>query len=129
MLDHVAIQAADVDAAARFYLAAFASLGVHEVMRFSLDQGIVVGLGGPDGFPRFWLGPLVDQGQREVHIAFSAASRAVVDQVHTDAVAAGAEILHAPREWPEYHPGYYGVFVRDLDGNNVEAVFHGDARP
>ena len=35
------------------------------------------------------------------------------------------EVLHAPREWPEYHPGYYGVFVRDLDGNNVEAVFHG----
>jgi hypothetical protein len=40
-------------------------------------------------------------------------------------VAAGAEILHAPREWPEYHPGYYGVFLRDLDGHNVEAVHHG----
>ena len=38
------------------------------------------------------------------------------------------EILHAPKEWPQYHPGYYGVFVRDLDGNNVEAVFHGPAR-
>ena len=38
---------------------------------------------------------------------------------------AGAEILHEPREWPEYHPGYYGVFFRDLDGNNLEAVHHG----
>ena len=82
MLDHVAIQAADVDAAARFYLTTFASLGFHELMRFQLDKGLVVGLAGADGFPRFWLGPLVDQGQREVHIAFSAASRDVVNQVH-----------------------------------------------
>jgi catechol 2,3-dioxygenase-like lactoylglutathione lyase family enzyme len=127
MLDHVAIQADDVDAAARFYLTTFASLGMQEVMRFSLDKGLVVGLAGPDGRPSFWLGPLVGEGQREVHIAFSAASRDVVDQVHRDAVAFGAEILHAPRLWPEYHPGYYGVFIRDLDGNNVEAVCHGDA--
>ena len=91
MLDHVAIQVADVDASARFYLAAFAGLGVHEVMRFPIDQGLVVGLGGADGFPRFWLGPLVDAGQREVHVAFTAASRDVVDRVHADAVAAGAE--------------------------------------
>ena len=41
------------------------------------------------------------------------------------ALALGAESLHAPRLWPEYHPGYYGAFVRDPDGNNVEAVFHG----
>ena len=40
-------------------------------------------------------------------------------------MAAGVEVLHAPREWPEYHPGYYGVFLRDLDGHNVEAVHHG----
>ena len=51
--------------------------------------------------------------------------RAAVDAVHAAALEAGLEILHAPREFPEYHPGYYGVFVRDLDGNNVEAVFHG----
>ena len=40
------------------------------------------------------------------------------------AVAAGAEVLHEPRVWPEYHPNYYGAFVRDPDGNNVEAVCH-----
>jgi catechol 2,3-dioxygenase-like lactoylglutathione lyase family enzyme len=48
-----------------------------------------------------------------------------VDAVHEAAVAAGVEVLHAPREWPEYHPGYYGVFLRDPDGHNVEAVHHG----
>jgi predicted lactoylglutathione lyase len=48
-----------------------------------------------------------------------------VDAVHRAAVTAGAEVLHAPREWPEYHPGYYGVYLRDLDGHNVEAVYHG----
>src|SRR5450759_1383452 len=52
--------------------------------------------------------------------------RGVVDRVHGAAVTAGTEVLHAPREWPEYHPGYYGVFLRDLDGHNVEAVYHGD---
>jgi catechol 2,3-dioxygenase-like lactoylglutathione lyase family enzyme len=45
--------------------------------------------------------------------------------VFAAAQEAGAEILHEPREWPEYHPGYYGVFLRDPDGNNVEAVHHG----
>jgi catechol 2,3-dioxygenase-like lactoylglutathione lyase family enzyme len=45
--------------------------------------------------------------------------------MHEAAVAAGVEVLHAPREWPEYHPGYYGVFLRDPDGHNVEAVHHG----
>ena len=48
-----------------------------------------------------------------------------MDAVHEAAVAAGTEVLHAPREFPEYHPGYYGVFLRDLDGHNVEAVHHG----
>ena len=48
----------------------------------------------------------------------------IVDAVHDAAVAAGVEVLHAPRLWPEYHPGYYAVFLRDLDGHNVEAVHH-----
>ena len=52
-------------------------------------------------------------------------SAATINPCYAAALEAGLEVLHAPREWPEYHPGYYGVFVRDLDGNNVEAVFHG----
>ena len=58
------------------------------------------------------------------HIAFSAPDRAAVDAFHAAALAAGAEELHAPKVWPEYHEHYYGAFVRDPDGNNVEAVCH-----
>lgn len=59
-------------------------------------------------------------------MAFRARDRRAVDAVHAAAVACGAEVLHAPRVWPEYHPGYYAVFLRDPDGHNVEAVYHGD---
>jgi catechol 2,3-dioxygenase-like lactoylglutathione lyase family enzyme len=122
MLDHIGVQVADVEAAAAFYLRVFAPLGVREAMRIPSDRGLVVGLCGPDGAPRFWLSPSTGGPSRELHVAFIAPSRAAVDEVHRAAVEAGAEVLHAPRVWPEYHPGYYGVFLRDLDGNNVEAV-------
>ncbi len=124
MLDHLALQVTDADAAAAFYLRALAPLGVREAARFDRDGSTVVGLSGPDGRPHLWLGPAGSPTGREVHIAFAAASRDAVDGVHTAAAAAGAEILHAPRIWTEYHPGYYAVFLRDLDGNNVEAVHH-----
>jgi len=122
VLDHIAVQVADVAAAASFYQRVFAPLGVREAMRFPRGGHLVVGLCGPDGAPRFWLGPSTGGPSRELHVAFAAPSRAAVDDVHRAAVAAGAEVLHPPRVWPEYHPGYYGVFLRDLDGNNVEAV-------
>jgi predicted lactoylglutathione lyase len=61
---------------------------------------------------------------RDIHVAFQAAYRAVVRAFIDVAVATGAEALHEPRVWPEYHPGYYGAFVRDPDGNNIEAVCH-----
>ncbi|RIJ76304.1 VOC family protein [Nakamurella silvestris] len=124
MIDHVAIQAKDVNAAVTFYLEVFAALGFSEAMRFDLGDGPVVGIGGPDGFPHFWIGPEVEPDRREIHLAFTAPDRSAVDAVEAAAVAAGAQLLHPAREWPEYHQGYYGVFVRDLDGNNVEAVSH-----
>jgi catechol 2,3-dioxygenase-like lactoylglutathione lyase family enzyme len=74
---------------------------------------------------RAWLGPPTGSETRELHVAFRAPDRAAVDAVHEAAVAAGVEVLHAPREFPEYHPGYYGVFLRDPDGHNFEAVHHG----
>ena len=67
------------------------------------------------------------KGFREFHIAFSAPDRAAVHAFFESALAAGAEALHEPRVWPEYHPTYYGAFVRDPDGNNVEAVCHSPA--
>ncbi|MDT7571394.1 MAG: hypothetical protein QOE05_1568 [Actinomycetota bacterium] len=124
MLDHLGIQAADVEAALAFYLRAFEPIGMREIMRHDTPAGLVVGLGGADGFPHFWLSPGTGAETREIHVAFTAPDRAAVDAVHEAAKAMGAEVLHAPRVFPEYHPGYYGVFLRDLDGHNVEAVHH-----
>ena len=125
MIDHLGLQVADVDAAATFYLRTFAAIGLQEIMRFPVGDSHYVGMGGSDGKPSFWLGPANGPETRELHVAFLAPDRAAVDAVHAAAVQAGVEVLHAPREWPEYHPGYYGVFLRDPDGHNVEAVHHG----
>lgn len=120
MLDHLSIQCSDVSASASFYDQVLAPLGGARVM----DFGQVVGFGVPPK-PDFWIGQQqTGEGFRESHIAFAAADRAQVDAFFAAATAAGAEVLHAPRIWPEYHPNYYGAFVRDPDGNNVEAVCH-----
>ena len=125
LLDHLGIQVADVEASVAFYVRVFAPLGVREAMRYPVGDSFAVGLCGPDGFPHFWLSPASGAETRELHVAFGAPDRAAVDAVHEAALGAGAQMLHAPREWPEYHPGYYGVFLRDPDGHNVEAVHHG----
>ena len=125
MIDHLGLPCADAGAAAAFYQRVFASCGVREMMRFDTPHGPVVGLSGPNGQPQLWTSPLEGPGSRPVHLALAAPSRDAVDAVFAAAQEAGAEILHEPREWPEYHPGYYGVFLRDLDGHNVEAVHHG----
>ena len=120
MLDHLTIQCADVATAAAFYDTVLAPLGGGRIM----DFGPVIGYGVGQK-PTFWLGPLADDGpNREVHVAFVAPDRASVRAFFDAAVGAGAEVLHEPRVWPEYHPDYYGAFVRDPDGNNVEAVCH-----
>jgi len=121
-----AVQVAEVEASLAFYLRTFAPIGMREVMRFPHGDTFVVGLSGPDGIPNFWLSPATGPEARELHLAFRAPDRHAVDAVHDASVTAGTEVLHPPREWPEYHPGYYGVFLRDLDGHNVEAVHHGD---
>lgn len=119
MLDHISIQVRDVAASAAFYDAVLAPLGGTR----HLDFGDVIGYGTTG--PSFWIGPATTEGDpRELHIAFLAEDRATVDAFHRAAVATGAEVLHEPHVWSEYHPSYYGAFVRDLDGNNVEAVCH-----
>jgi catechol 2,3-dioxygenase-like lactoylglutathione lyase family enzyme len=125
MLDHIGLQVRDVEASLAFYLRTFVAIGMREAMRFPVGDQLFVGLAGPDGVPVFWLGPPTGQETRELHVAFRAPDRTAVDAVHGAAVTAGVEVLHAPREWPEYHPGYYAVFLRDPDGHNVEAVHHG----
>jgi catechol 2,3-dioxygenase-like lactoylglutathione lyase family enzyme len=120
MLDHLSIQCADIAASAAFYDAVLAPLGGQRVM----DFGDAIGYGVPPQ-PDFWIGrQATGEGFRESHIAFSAPSRAGVRAFFDTAVAHSAEVLHEPRLWPEYHATYYGAFVRDPDGNNVEAVCH-----
>jgi catechol 2,3-dioxygenase-like lactoylglutathione lyase family enzyme len=119
MLDHISIQCADLPASAAFYDAVLGAIGAGRV----LDLGDRIGYG--RDFPSFWVGTLeTGDGFRESHIAFTAPTRVAVTAFRDAAVAVGAEVLHEPREWPEYHPGYFGAFVRDPDGNNVEAVHH-----
>ena len=120
MLDHLSIQCADLPASAAFYDAVLMPLGGARVK----DFGEVIGYGTGQQ-PTFWLGPLTSgEPNREIHIAFQAQNRDAVRAFFDTAVARGAEVLHEPGDHPEYHPGYYGGFVRDPDGNNVEAVCH-----
>ncbi len=120
MLDHLSIQCADVAASAAFYDAVLGPLGGRRLM----DFGDVIGYGiAPK--PEFWLGPrTTGEGFRESHVAFVAPDRATVREFFRIAVDSGAEVLHEPQAWPQYHADYYGAFVRDPDGNNVEAVCH-----
>ncbi len=121
ILSHLAIQCADLDASAQFYDRVLATVGGRRV----LELGPAIGYG--DQAPDFWIGTRqTGEGFRETHFAFAAPDRAAVHAFHEAALAAGAEVLHEPRLWTEYTPTYYAVFVRDPDGNNVEAVTFAD---
>jgi catechol 2,3-dioxygenase-like lactoylglutathione lyase family enzyme len=121
VIDHIGINCADYPKSQAFYDTVLAVLGFSR----QLDFGRAIGYG-RDGKPTFWISDGAAMGpNRENHIAFQAADEDAVRAFHEAAVAQGAESLHEPRLWPEYHPGYFGAFVRDPDGNNVEAVWHG----
>ena len=119
MIDHFGINVSDLPAASAFYDKVLGVLGHRRLM----DFGVAIGYGTEQ--PQFWLSTFDGIGpNREVHVAFTAPDAATVRAWHAAAVEAGAESLHEPRLWPEYHPHYFGAFVRDPDGNNVEAVCH-----
>ncbi len=119
MIDHLGITCRDLAASAAFYDRVLGVLGHRRLM----DFGVAMGYGTTS--PAFWIAAAEGApGEREVHVAFTAVDEEAVRAFHAAALEAGAEELHAPRLWPEYHPGYYGGFVRDPDGNNVEAVCH-----
>jgi catechol 2,3-dioxygenase-like lactoylglutathione lyase family enzyme len=120
VLDHVSIQCTDLVASAAFYDVVLEPLGAQRIV----DFGNTIGYGVPPQSD-FWIGAQqTGQGFRESHIAFTAQSRAAVRAFFDVAMAEGALVLHPPRLWPEYHATYFAAFVRDPDGNNIEAVCH-----
>ena len=127
MIDHASVSVSDPAASKAFYEAALAPLGYRVVMEF----GPVTGLGGPTpGAPEdapvhadLWLAPA--ENPTPCHIAVTASTTAQVAAFYEAALAAGGTDNGAPGERSHYHPGYYGAFVLDPDGNNLEAVFHG----
>jgi catechol 2,3-dioxygenase-like lactoylglutathione lyase family enzyme len=122
LIDHLQLVVRDLDASRDFYTAVFAVLGIP--------------IGG-SGADYFWADELFistassEAAQGELtgrhHLAFQARDRAMVDAFHSAALAHGGRDHGAPGE-RAYHPGYYGAFVLDPDGNNIEAVYHGPAK-
>ncbi|HEX5922415.1 MAG TPA: VOC family protein [Baekduia sp.] len=116
MLDHIYIGVSDLESSAAFYQGALEPLGMSEVFRRPGDVAFGVG-----GRPRFFI--RAGGGREPVHVAFEAPDRPTVDRFHAAALAAGGRDNGAPGP-REYHPSYYGAFVLDPDGHNVEAVCH-----
>jgi catechol 2,3-dioxygenase-like lactoylglutathione lyase family enzyme len=134
MIDHIGLHVHNVARATEFYLRALAPLGIGIVMQISAEKTggePSVGFGFADttpeglqtGKPSFWIGG-GNPPSGPLHVAFVAASRAAVDDFYRAAIAAGGRDNGAPGLRPHYHANYYGAFVFDPDGNNIEAVCH-----
>ena len=124
MLDHIGVTVRDYEASKAFYVKALAPLGIGVVMELTAEEtGGYVGVGiGSGGKPYFWVSPGDPRGPS--HLAFTADRRAQVDEFHRAALAAGAKDNGAPGLRPHYHASYYGAFVIDPNGINLEAVCH-----
>jgi catechol 2,3-dioxygenase-like lactoylglutathione lyase family enzyme len=118
VIDHLNIGVSDVAASRAFYERALAPLG-YVVL---IDRPYGVGFG-KDGKPDFWVSDR--PASAPLHVAFASPDRATVDAFHREALAAGGRDNGPPGLRPHYHPSYYGAFVLDPDGHNVEAVSHG----
>lgn len=125
-LDHISLNVTDFERSKDFYRKALAPLGIKLIM-----EG-VSGAGFGRTRPQFWLRQGVGTFQTAehlhpitpVHVSFTAGSREEIVRFHQAAIAAGGKDFGKPGKRPEYHPGYFGAFVLDPDGHNVEAVIH-----
>jgi catechol 2,3-dioxygenase-like lactoylglutathione lyase family enzyme len=126
MLDHITFAVADVARAKAFYDAALAPLDVSVQMEVSAEQsGSVAYMGyGEPHKTYFWISGGKPALTGRLHVAFAAKDRATVDAFYRAAIAAGGRDNGPPGLRPEYHPNYYGAFVLDPDGHNIEAVCH-----
>jgi catechol 2,3-dioxygenase-like lactoylglutathione lyase family enzyme len=118
IIDHVGLAVSDSQRSRAFYTAALAPLGIGLVMEAEGWTGY-----GRAGKPEFWFGE-GGEPQRPMHIAFAALNRKQVDAFHAAALAAGGTDNGPPGIREIYHPDYYGAFVLDPDGHNIEAVCH-----
>jgi catechol 2,3-dioxygenase-like lactoylglutathione lyase family enzyme len=126
MLDHVGFAVADAERSRRFYEQALTPIGITLIMSVTPEQTQAGGTAhgfGANGKPFFWIGDNEKVGTG-THVAFAVDSRAKVDAYYQAALAAGGRDNGAPGLRPHYHPDYYGAFVYDPDGNNIEAVCH-----
>lgn len=125
MIDHLGFSVSDFARSRAFYAQALAPLGYAPVMDVTKEQsGGYEGTGfGPPGRPHFWIGTGEKRGG-STHVAFAAPTRDAVDAFHRAALAAGGRDNGAPGLRPHYHAHYYGAFVFDPDGHNIEAVCH-----
>jgi len=126
MIDHIGFAVSEFERARSFYAKALAPLGYTLIMEVGADQteaGAPAAGFGTGGKPDFWIG---GEGKLEkpLHVAIVAKDRASVDAFHREALAASGKDNGAPGLRPQYHPNYYGAFVLDPDGHNIEAVCH-----
>jgi len=118
IIDHIGFAVSDHEKSKRFYSVVLATLGIELVMEVQGWAGF-----GKAGKAEFWFGP-DEKVQHPMHIAFGADSREHVDAFYQAAIAAGATDNGKPGVREIYHPNYYGAFVIDPDGHNIEAVCH-----
>jgi catechol 2,3-dioxygenase-like lactoylglutathione lyase family enzyme len=126
MIDHIGFAVSDYERAKAFYAKALAPLGYVLIMEVPAEgnpSGAPAAGFGEGGKPDFWIG---GEGgiDKPLHVAFQTKDRASVDAFHKAALAAGGRDNGGPGLRPHYHPNYYGAFVFDLDGHNIEAVCH-----
>ncbi len=119
MIDHVGLEVSDLTASRAFYAAALEPLGVEPIMEFKGACGF-----GAEGKPWLWINSRGRATSTYVHVAIAAPDRATVDRFHEAALAAGGRDNGGPGVREIYHPSYYGAFVLDPDGSNLEAVTH-----
>lgn len=123
MIDHIGVEVSDLAVSREFYTKALEPIGITPIAHYEEGVGFGSDLGsGPR--PYFWISERDREPVSGAHVAFRADTIEEVDAFHTAALAAGGKDNGPPGPRPHYHPGYYGAFVFDPDGNNIEAVCH-----
>ena len=121
IFDHLSLRVSNFERSKGFYIAALRPLGITLMMEFPSADGNSAGFG--RGMPTLWIDDSEKAPQRG-HVAFAAATRAMVDAFYNAALAAGGTDNGAPGLRPHYHADYYGGFVLDPEGHNLEVVCH-----